>query len=101
MQSNTVTRRAVFGLKEKQWYTVWQDYISPLQLSGLHFCRPEIQQTKGNIFCDGTFDLALVSSLLPQGKAVVNDFVLTQSERIIVITGPNQGGKTTFARMHC
>jgi len=84
--------------RELQFYMSYLEYISPLIKIGLEFCIPEI--TSGNdVYCFGSFDLALAQKKSSSGSAVVtNDFELSGDENIIVVTGPNNGGKTTFSR---
>jgi DNA mismatch repair protein MutS len=85
--------------QQLRFYLAYLDYIRPLRQAGLPFCYPEISTRTKDVFASDTFDLALAGKLVAEGKPVVtNDFHLDGPERIIVVTGPNQGGKTTFAR---
>jgi DNA mismatch repair protein MutS len=84
---------------ELQFYLAYAGYIGPLRSAGLSFCYPEVSATSKDVQAVATFDLALAAKLVSAGKPVVtNDFWLKDRERIFVVTGPNQGGKTTFAR---
>ncbi len=48
---------------------------------------------------EGLYDLALACVLVKKNRKVVaNDFRYGEGESFFVLTGPNQGGKTTFAR---
>jgi DNA mismatch repair ATPase MutS len=70
-----------------------------LKQQGLGFCYSKVTDSSKEVYDVDCFDLALAHKLFVEGSHVVcNDFHLMGDERIIVVSGPNQGGKTTFAR---
>ena len=82
---------------EMQFYFSYLNYIAPVKKAGRLFCYPEYAR-EGRTEAAEAYDLALAHSRLGREMPVTNGFFLEPPERVIVVTGPNQGGKTTFAR---
>lgn len=83
---------------ESKFYTSVHFFIEGLEDANLKFCYPEFIDDFNELSVD-SFDLALAYKLVNRKETIVtNSYELNGDERAIILSGPNQGGKTTFAR---
>jgi hypothetical protein len=87
--------------RDAQFYLAWLEHTEALARDGLPFCYPDVGRESKEVHVQDAFDLALAHGARgadPPRAIVLNPIDLDDGERIMVVAGPNQGGKTTYAR---
>jgi hypothetical protein len=85
--------------EELRFYLGFLSVADDLGRTGVGWCVPRVLAgPDGPLQVSGLVDLALALDAKSGAELVPNDLHLGADERIAFITGPNQGGKTTFAR---
>ncbi|HEX4066019.1 MAG TPA: mismatch repair protein [Acidobacteriaceae bacterium] len=90
--------RAKFGPSIRGWLAAVGEFEALAALAGYAFEHPEdvLPEFVTEKAC---FDAeGLAHPLLPAGRAVGNNVKLSQTPQLIVISGPNMAGKSTFLR---
>ncbi len=83
---------------ELRYYLSFLQFEQKMQGAGFDFAVPTVEAHQ-EFQAMGLYDLALACVNMGRDKDVVaNDLIYHEQERFFVVTGPNQGGKTTFAR---
>lgn len=83
---------------EITFYLSYYKFMKKMEEYGYRFAAPEVCREK-RMYANGLYDLALACVYCTEDKEVVsNDMEYGENEQFFVVTGPNQGGKTTFAR---
>jgi DNA mismatch repair protein MutS len=85
---------------EIQFYLAYLAFVARFEAAGLPFCLPTVSAADKRVHARDAYDVALATKLVEEGATTVtNDIRLDGAERILVVTGANQGGKSTYARM--
>ena len=84
--------------RETMFYISYGKFVSALEDKGFAFTLPRFSGNN-SLHISGGYDISLALVKDDVNLIVENDFDLTDGEHNFLLTGPNQGGKTTFSRM--
>ena len=95
---NFIHERILAFKRETLFYVTFIEFAKRLESKGFVFALPRFSDDRAFAVTEG-FDMALAIARGDADRIVLNDFVLNEGESNFLLTGPNQGGKTTFSRM--
>jgi DNA mismatch repair ATPase MutS len=78
------------------FYLTGINLIRKLRDAGAEFCFPRPGNGKG-FYADGLYDPLLIEKMA-YSSIVANDFSINETGELCILTGANQGGKTTFVK---
>lgn len=85
--------------EEMQFYISYSLFRKRIAGYNLTFCTPKVYEGTDDFVLTDVYDLALACRNAEDGIPTVSNTIdYRDKERFLVITGPNQGGKTTSAR---
>lgn len=85
--------------EEIRFYLMFEDYLARLREHGLPLTMPVLTRDHSSVRLMDVYDLPLAVQCCSDDRPVVtNDITLEGAESIVVVSGPNNGGKTTLAR---
>lgn len=83
---------------EIQFYIATIEYYKNYCKDTLPTCYATFVKDKKDIQVNDGYDIYLATTM-NVSSVITNDFYFSENKNVAVISGPNQGGKTTFARM--
>jgi DNA mismatch repair protein MutS len=74
-------------------------FVGRLRGQGLPLCRPEYAPAEERVsVVEDTFNVNLALRMRDARAMVLNDVHFDEEGRVLILTGPNRGGKTTFTQ---
>ncbi len=89
-------------IPEMTFYLCCIRLFNRMKENGMPFCKPEIVKMEDrNCIIKNTYNINLALHMIkndekPAERIVLNDVIFDERGRIIIITGPNRGGKTVY-----
>ncbi len=85
-------------LRELRFYLANIEFMQQMKEKGFPVTLPSVVKDK-ELYLDDCYDVVLAyRNATEQKEVVLNDIMKANFEKAIIVTGPNQGGKTTLAR---